>query len=70
MRGTYNYDFLDVNGFKEANIHQSNKSKQLLNMLINKRYDLVISDEKQLKSEAKKLNINPDILEKSYLLLQ
>lgn len=64
MRGTYNYDFLYINGFEDENIHQSNKSKQLLNMLINKRYDLVISDEKQLKSEAKKLNINPKMFEK------
>ena len=65
MRGTYNYDFLSVNGFEDENIHQSNTSKQLLNMLINKRYELVISDEKQLKSEAKKLNVNPDLFEKA-----
>ena len=64
MRGTYNYDFLELSGFKDKNIHQSVKSEQLLNMLINKRYDLVISDEKQLQSEAKKLKVNPDVFEK------
>ena len=66
MRGTYNYDFLEMNGFKDKDIHQSVKSEQLLNMLINQRYDLVISDEKQLQSEAKKLNVNPDVFEKVF----
>jgi len=63
-KDTYNEQFLTTHNFPKENIKSVIKKIQMLKMLKNRRVDLILLNDKELKAAAKKININPDIFKK------
>ncbi len=64
LRGTYFQDFLEKSDFNKSRIYLTTEPEQLLNMLIKKRYDLIIISDSVIPTIAKRLNINPAAFER------
>ena len=63
-KDTYTEQFLIAKHFPKKSIKEAIYSEQMLNMLKNRRVDLIFLGEKELKDTAKKMGINPNIFKK------
>lgn len=63
-RGSYYHDFLEEN-FEEDKINHVSQPDQLLETLVNGRFNFILLEEARVLWVAEKLKIDPDLFEKS-----
>jgi len=65
QRDSYNHDFLRLNQFNDAKLFPVNKNDQIIQMLLAKRYPLILMTEEQLLDISEKKKIDLSLFEKA-----